>query len=471
MGYKIIKLLIVFILCSNLAFALNQSYYFTQSGAGTQDGKSWANAWSMTNFNDTNNWDTIDNVDKIDHGDIIYGSGEITSQLVPKGSGTDINKIYFNLKDAVLNPDNVGRALSVDTKSNLVFLGIEVTGTCTESQLMRVRKGKNITFDGLYIHDTAKIGLQFYADGGVDSEHLLVKNLRCEDTTAMCLQASMWGGTGGGEEGTIHDITIEDFHVSDVSSLIQFYGTQANIYPNGDESVNKSPYNIIIRNGTIENTNASAISTVCGCRDYDKKALISHVVLKNIGSPTQANINALQLNNCDGAIVEYSEVENIQTSATDGVALIFDWAFTNNNFITEKAISRHNYFHGNRAQDNGRGLYFYKAKDCLSYMDRIVDNSVGIAEANSQSTGNKVYDVELWGNDIGTKITNSAPVIDIQRTKFIKNLNYGIYISSDSVNPTTDFNMFIKNGGDGGQHIYKQGTGLLNLGTNDFTLD
>ena len=88
--------IVCFLLLSSLAYAGPNTYYVTQNGNGAKSGQSLGNAWSVSDFNNSSNWSTIDNSNKIDPGDTVYFSGTITSQLLPKGSGSSGNVITLD---------------------------------------------------------------------------------------------------------------------------------------------------------------------------------------------------------------------------------------------------------------------------------------------------------------------------------------------------------------------------------------
>ena len=91
-----ILLIIIFLFLPALTFAASHTYHVTQNGSGDRSGKSLLNAWSVSDFNSASNWSTTDHTNKIDPGDSVKFYGTITSQIEPKGSGTNDNYITLD---------------------------------------------------------------------------------------------------------------------------------------------------------------------------------------------------------------------------------------------------------------------------------------------------------------------------------------------------------------------------------------
>lgn len=388
----ILILLVLFLLVPIICFALNQNLYVTESGAGVHDGKSWASAWSVANLNSVSNWDTINNEDKIDPGDTVNIDGIITSMITLAGSGNGNNKIFFDLTTAHFQ-GGYGHltAIRAIEKDYFTLLGGEFANQYTTNAL-NIISGKNFTISNPYMHDLNKIGIWITGADGRDSDNFQILNPRFENMTtvnAWCIRLEVAGGTGGGENGTVHDFEIKEYDASNIYGFLQFYGSNAIVYPNGDETINKAIYNFLIEDGTVDTTVYGGIITSGGCKAGSN--IIRKSKFANIGEPTMALVNAIQLNNCDNILVEYIEVSNTQASNSgDGNAIILDYK-SDDDLITQDAVIRYCYIHDNINLNDGKGINFYKSVDGKAYGNILSNNSTSFKNNTVQSTGNLVY--------------------------------------------------------------------------------
>lgn len=258
------------------------------------------------------------------------------------------------------------------------------------------------------------------------------------------LLLATWGGSP-----SIFDFIVSNNNIHDiVGSGIKIYAGIENA------SSTSSPYGIDINGNTISHTGYQAIWIMGGLRDViGHSSYIRNNVATEIGSMSNPNVNAFQLNWLRGAIIEKNTITNVYTSAPDGDGIFPDVAWGSQSYRSSNVIVRYNKVSGCRAS-GGRtsGICAGSTSNSQFYDNISYNNEIGMEFVTSRATGNLFYNNVFDGNTYGVMIPQSmyglgyAPASTWRNNIFSNNSANGFYYAPGNTPPTESNNLFFGNG-------------------------
>ncbi|NND61526.1 MAG: hypothetical protein HKN49_14825, partial [Gammaproteobacteria bacterium] len=196
----------------------------------------------------------------------------------------------------------------------------------------------------------------------------------------------------------LHNIRIRDNYFSGLEKGIQFYSLEADAGLN-----NSSAFDVIISGNSIVDTRNYGIVIQSGLRS--DMGIISYIhdnYLQDIGDPDEPNVNGIQLSWCRDLIVERNIINGVHTSAPDGHGIIADWAWKDNDYLSDGVIIRNNTVYGAKSTgcDAGlsAGITVYKAINTKIHHNVSFDNCIGYKMTRLNSTGNSFYNNTAFAN-------------------------------------------------------------------------
>jgi hypothetical protein len=369
--------------------------YYVSSSDGN-DGNSGLTedlAWATFNGNVNNTSKfTADDTVKFKCGDTFNDAGDWEFRSTGTSSGyITLTSYGTGAKPIFSIPNNNTTGLLVNGRNYIIFDGIDFQDGMVDKiklQLMSATNCivRNCDFSG----NVTDHALRVY---GGSCENLTIDN--CTFTDAGHLDVIRIYAT---TPEAINNITVSNCTI---------VGTAGNgIYIYCDESINDAgykPQNITIDNNSISDTGYCAIVAVMD------NSTISNNICTNIGYITTPNINAIQLGDCDDCIIEGNSISTVRTSVPDGSGIILDFAYADDDHITERAIVRNNYIYD---CNDGAGVSTYKSANCIIYNNIIVNCDQGMSGANSNSVNNLFYNNVIYNpTDNCLKLRSSSTAV------------------------------------------------------------
>jgi hypothetical protein len=442
------------------------TWYVRPSGGsyGAEDGTSYVDAWDgFTNIT----W----GVGGVIAGDSLYVCGTHSEYLAIGASGSSGNPIIirgdYSGDAGIINVAGaISVCLSINSYSYITVDGLDLRNATTRMLFVRSQTTsinnfviQNCSFTG----NSGGIGLQLYCESTYNLSDVTISN--CTFDTLDDDGIRFYFGTADGT-GLIYTITIEDCTFASIANagaacrgiFIEFSNI-ANAL-----TANRLPYGLTIRNNTFNQINKSAIEL--SCKDTASN-LITNNTITDAGYGNNYKTNAVQLLGCKDITVEYNEISNTGTTAEagDGNAIIFDYANSDVNYLTEDSIARYNYCHDNDVADPtcGAGVSFFRAKNCQAYYNLCVNNTRGMrvdSDAGGGCTGNVIYNNTLVGNDDdGLEFMTNAQTTTVTNNIIADNGGEGADDNSAN-DPTFTYNCLYNNTG-GNYSGFTLGTGCI----------
>jgi len=232
-------------------------------------------------------------------------------------------------------------------------------------------------------------GIAIVAENRIDAHNITIENCSFTGQTNLGVRGIVkgWGNQAGSSDGTIHSLSVNNCTFENLVGAIGFNGDKAKVTGHGGIS----PYRIMISNNLIRNTKKAAIVMNVGLRPKSGRSFIQNNRFINIGSPDVGHVNALQLNWCRGLTVQDNVIDTVRTNHPDGNGIILDYAWKDDNYITDGVIVRRNIIRNCRAKGEGKGIGVWKASNSKIYGNLISNCTIGIKISNNQSIGTKSY--------------------------------------------------------------------------------
>lgn len=177
-----------------------------------------------------------------------------------------------------------------------------------------------------------------------------------------------------------YDWTIQRNIIHDIDAFgIHLLGTAAVTGVSGLD-----PYNVSVEDNTFRNIAKAAIHIDCGL----KSGRICGNRCENIGSASQPNVNAIQLNWVKNSAIGNNYVDGVATSAADGVGIIIDFGWSSDTYL-----SANNQIYSNVVRNcpAGPGIQVWKGTNNIVVGNVVTSCRGGISVENTASTGNVVY--------------------------------------------------------------------------------
>lgn len=198
-----------------------------------------------------------------------------------------------------------------------------------------------------------------------------------------------------------------------------------------------SPQNFNITGNVFNNIDECALIMSSG-----RNFTISNNICSEIGNVGYPNINAFQLCNLTGGLVEGNVISNVYTSVPDGNGIILDWGYHNKNYLCSNNIIRNNKVSGCFAGSDSNGISAYKCVSSFFYNNIIFDCSNGIGVSNAESSGNSIYNNTICNVAVScVHIKQSAPSVTVKNNIF-SSAARGIKIERGASVPVEDYNCF-----------------------------
>lgn len=258
------------------------------------------------------------------------------------------------------------------------------------------------------------------------------------------LLLATWGGSP-----SLSDIRVSNNNIHDVvGSGIKIYAGVSNA------SATSSPYGIDIDGNTIAHTGYQAIWIMGGLRDVTgHPSYVRNNSATEIGTMTNPNVNAFQLNWLRGTVIDNNTVQNVYTSAPDGNGIFPDVAWGSQSYRSSGVTVSNNRVSGCRASP-GRtaGISAGSTSNSQFYHNVSSNNEIGIELVSSQATGNLFQNNVLDGNSYGVMIPQSmyglglAPASTWNNNIFSNNSSDGFFYAQGNTPPTESSNLFFGNG-------------------------
>jgi hypothetical protein len=239
----------------------------------------------------------------------------------------------------------------------------------------------------------------------------------------------------------VHDCTFDNVH-----KAIRSWVSQDNA---GDGS--GRPVGLIIEDNLITNSATAAVGLIAGLKiDTSNISYIRRNRILNTGTPTQPNVNCLQLHWVDGCIIENNFIDTVETSLPDGDGIIIDFNWSDPTYDSNYNIVRYNYVTGCNAGTSSAGVCNYRGSNNQIYYNILVGNSVGIRNSSTYSANNLFYNNVLVGNLYGARLDGSegdaSPETTFINNIIANNTSTGIRIVWSATEPTESYNCFYGNG-------------------------
>lgn len=247
----------------------------------------------------------------------------------------------------------------------------------------------------------------------------------------------------GSASRTIYDVRVSACTFSSTNYGIRLMGLESVVGAN-----NTSPYGVIIEDCTFNTIRGCAIATSGGIRNVDgHPSFLRRNTARNIGTDETPHVNAFQLSWCRGLIVEDNLIDTVRTSAPDGHGITLDFAYVNDNYLSDGVIVRRNIVHGCKAGACSAGIKVYKATNCTIYNNYCFDNSNGLTIENPICTGNAYYNNTSVKNlQAGFRAHGQAAVATLKNNIFAFNGLDGITVGNAGTSiPVAAYNCFFNN--------------------------
>jgi hypothetical protein len=180
------------------------------------------------------------------------------------------------------------------------------------------------------------------------------------------------------------------------SALRTYLGTIA-----GPVAANHNPpYGIIFEDNNVIATYQYAILHA-GLRDMaGHPSSIRRNNFFDIGNPNQAGVNALQLNWCDGLVVEDNVIDLVRTNVPDGNGIILDRNWSDDGYLCNNVTLRRNSIHGCDADSAhaSAGILNSKCSGAKVYNNYVYACGCGIRHAGPYATAAEYYNNTLINN-------------------------------------------------------------------------
>ncbi len=293
---------------------------------------------------------------------------------------------YGSGADPVIGRNGEGLCIAIDDKKYITIDGIYCINS--ENITFQLLASNNILIKNCSF-ENGKTGINIVGKNRIDAHNITIENCTFNGQTDLGVRGIVngWGNQAGSDDGTIHTLSINNCTFEDLNSGIGFIGNKDTIISHGGIS----PYRVVIRNNLIRNTQKTGVALNIGLRHIGSRSYVQNNRLINIGSPDEGNVNGLQFNWCRGLTIQDNEVDTVRTNKPDGIGIILDWAWKDNNYLTDGVVIRRNTIRNCRAAGDGKGIGIWKATNSYIYNNLISNCTKGIKVTNNESTGTKSY--------------------------------------------------------------------------------
>lgn len=429
------KLLILLL----VPFLLGASYYVKNGGndgsAGTSDGTAWATL------------DKISGVNALSAGDIVYfNKGDSWNECIEfRSSGSEGNPITWTSYGTgdlpeidVLNTCSTG--IFFNRRSPMVIDGLKFTGGMTEKPLVDFWGGQDTVIKNCEFKDAPNVyqALRIVNYGYVSTDETadwLIENNTFDTIGTRTDSDAIRITTSNTDYPAVTRITIDNnIFTNTAGNGIRTFHSEAT------HAAGYYPTYLAIVNNTLTDIGFDAMAVT------GKNFYIANNYAKNIGLVTNPNINAFQFHDLDDSIIENNTVIDVETSVCDGSGIILDFAFSNDAYLTDRAIVRNNYVEDCASCYTAKCISIWKGTDNKIYNNIMVGCPRGAGASNEESSGNEFYDNTIIGTGAGTGIYlwRDTPQVII-KNNIIKDFGYGIVIAAQAVAADEDYNLFYNN--------------------------
>jgi hypothetical protein len=245
---------------------------------------------------------------------------------------------------------------------------------------------------------------------------------------------------------SINAIKILDNTWTGLEVGIHFFSLEQNAGFN-----NASPYDVLIEGNRIIDTYGYGIVFQSGLKSgTGTTSYVRNNYLEDIGKTNSPNVNGIQLSWCHDLIVEKNTINKVTTSKPDGHGIIADWAWRDNNYLSDGVIIRENTIYGldslNCDFALSAGINVYKAKNTIVHHNVSYNNCVGFKLTRPESTGTLFYNNTAYGNILSNvRVDLSAPASVWKNNIFDGGgiTPYGVFTANTgTVFPTMSNNIF-----------------------------
>lgn len=182
---------------------------------------------------------------------------------------------------------------------------------------------------------------------------------------------------------------------------------------------------------------------------------ISGNILTDIGDATFPNVNAMQINNCKGGNIQDNTIDTVNTSASDGMGIMLDYAYRSTAYPCENITVRRNIIHGCKTHAKGgkaAGIDIFQSKNTKVYNNIIYDCRQGIRCFSANTAGSVIYNNTMYnilecciqiGSQYWEASRGDTPLILIRNNIMDTAGTYGVYVEGiNTVLPTLTNNAY-----------------------------
>lgn len=251
---------------------------------------------------------------------------------------------------------------------------------------------------------------------------------------------------------TINNVTVQNCTFERWRYAVYFVDTNYTDYVFLN---NKEPYGLVVQDNIITNC-TQAIGYTLGTVDqanhpsYIRRNTITDTGSMTVGTDPEYSgyTNALQIQHCDGLVIEYNTIHGVlsgETGPVDGHGICIDWGAASNLYPSQNCIIRNNDISdclhaGINAFKSTSGQYYNNyIHDCTNY---------GVLVDAAINTGNLWYNNTIVNNAVhGFRIGSSTELVPAQtlRNNIITGSVIGLRVRSDETFPDEDYNSFYNN--------------------------
>jgi hypothetical protein len=360
---------------------------------------------------------------------------------------TELLTVIGQGDNTILDGTNIieNYAVLVNGRSGVTFKEFKIRGgreaffITNQEFSQHARNITSITISSVTMENQSVYGVRVFCDEETHTNFTLSDSIITDDDADVV----------GVRFHSFSDCSINNVKIKDNTFLGLHKGVQFISSESSAGLYDSSPYDILIEGNKIIDTYHLGIGFQSGLKsNTGTTSYIRNNYLEDIGDVASPHVNAIQLNWCHDLVVENNIINGVLTSAPDGHGIIADFAWRNNDYLSDGIIIRNNTIHGLNSLNCDRpafsaGINVYKATNTLVYDNVSYDNCVGYKLTRPQSTGSYFFNNIAHSNRLSSVRLDLGAPSSFWRNNLFDGRGvtpYGVFIDntgSDSIHNTT----------------------------------